>query len=102
MSDPQQHGPTGRIGRSEEQGGELTRRTVLVGVAAETGRQQSPVSIRSRPPAASIRTRCETWFLFILLSAALTGNCRTEAFDVFPAPDEICRRICGLTQTPAG
>ena len=53
MSDSQQHGPTGRIEGSEEQGGELTRRTVLVGVAATT--------VAATVAAASIRNSRETW-----------------------------------------
>ena len=73
MSDPQQHGPTGRIEGSEEQGGELTRRTVLVGVAATTVAAtvagiDTPAAARSIDPEQP-----RDMVLFVLLSAALTG-----------------------------
>ena len=73
MSDPQQHGPTGRIEASEEQGGELTRRTVLAGVAATTMAAtvagiDTPAAARSIDPEQP-----RDMVLFILLSAALTG-----------------------------
>ena len=60
MSDPQ-HGPTRRIEASDEQGGELTRRTVLVGVAATTVAAtvagiDTPAAARSIDP-----NRHETW-----------------------------------------
>ena len=73
MSDSQQHGPTGRIEGSEEQGGELTRRTVLVGVAATTVAAtvagiDTPAAARSIDPEQP-----RDMVLFVLLSAALTG-----------------------------
>ena len=73
MSDSQQRGPTHRIEGSEEQGSELTRRTMLVGVAATTVAAtvagiDTPAAARSIDPDSP-----RDMVLFILLSAALTG-----------------------------
>jgi hypothetical protein len=86
MSDfPQQRGA---LGHSEQQAGELTRRTVLVGVAATTVAAtvagiDTPANARSIDPNST-----RDLILFILLSAALTGIAETKLAPGFHPKDK--------------
>jgi hypothetical protein len=89
MSDlPQQRDAVGRVRHGDEQAGELTRRTVLVGVAATTV-AATVVVIDAPANARSVDASSQRdMVLFILLSAALTGISETKLATGFHPKDK--------------